>query len=346
MALLASACGSSNEPSQAASPTPWPVTAFPELPQSILDVPESRIELGRMLFYDTVLSVDHETACVTCHSELWGMSDTHPRAIGHGAGLNAGPQRQGDNQSRRNSLALFNMAFRETFLWDGRETSLEEQALVPLVAEDEMGNELDTVLRELEAIPEYVERFAEAFPDDPHVSAENLASALAAFQRTFVSSRSTYDAYLEDRPELMSEEEIDGMNRFAAFGCHECHVPPLFESEIFANRNVPEVDGIVDHGLEELTGRIEDRGKFRTPTLRNFRTTVPYFHNGSIKIMDDAVRHELEQSGMPFTEEDVRLITKFIDHTLFDDTKKPLRPVSVPSGLPLTIDPGRPSLNQ
>ena len=345
MALFALACAGSNESSQAASPAPWPVTAFPELPEVMLDVPESRIELGRMLFYDTLLSVDHETACVTCHSELWGMSDTLPRAVGHGAGLNAGPQRMGDNQSRRNSLALFNLAFRESFLWDGREASLEDQALVPLVAADEMGNDLATVLAEIEAIPEYVELFGEAFPNDPRVSEDNLAAAFAAFQRTFISDRAAYDAYLEGRPELLTEEELDGMQRFADFGCHDCHVPPLFESEVFANRNAPEVDGIVDHGLEEITGQPEDRGKFRTPTLRNFRATGPYFHNGSVSIMDDAVRHELEQSGLPFTAEDVHLITQFIDHTLFDDSEKPLRPVSVPSGLPLTIDPGRPSLN-
>jgi cytochrome c peroxidase len=129
------------------------------------------------------------------------------------------------------------------------------------------------------------------------------------------------------------------MFRFAKMGCDDCHAPPLFESETFANRNVPEVDGVVDHGLEERTELGEDRGKFRTPTLRNLAATEPYFHNGSIQLMSDAVRHELEQSGLPFTDEDARLILLFIDKTLRDESNSAVRPLEVPSGLPLPIDP-------
>jgi cytochrome c peroxidase len=191
-------------------------------------------------------------------------------------------------------------------------------------------------------VPEYVERFADAFPEDPEVTLDNLASALAAFQRTIVSNRSTYDAYAGGRTELMDEEEIEGMFRFAEMGCDGCHVPPLFESETFANRQVLEVEGIVDDGLEEHTGLEEDRGKFRTPTLRNLAATEPYFHNGSVKLMSDAIRHELEQSAMPFTEDDVELILVFLDKTLRDESKHPVRPVSVPSGLHLPIDPAGP----
>jgi cytochrome c peroxidase len=168
---------------------------------------------------------------------------------------------------------------------------------------------------------------------------DNLASALAAYQRTFLSGRSTYDAYLEGRPNLMDDDEVEGMYRFAEMGCDSCHTPPLFESETFANRNVPEVDGIVDYGLEEVTGREEDRGKFRAVSLRNLLFTEPYFHNGSITKMSDAIRHELEQSGMPFTDDDVRLITLFVDKTLRDETRQAIRPQNVPSGLPLPIDP-------
>ena len=140
-------------------------------------------------------------------------------------------------------------------------------------------------------------------------------------------------------PQLMNDDEVKGMYRFAEMGCDGCHTPPLFESETFANRNVPQVEGIVDHGLEELTGREEDRGKFRTMTLRNLMSTEPYFHNGSVTSMSGAVRHELEQSGMPFTDDDVRLIIVFIDKTLRDETQEAIRPPTVPSGLPLPIDP-------
>jgi len=303
------------------------------------DVPEARVELGHLLFFDPVLSIDKETACATCHSEIWGMGDGIARAVGHGAGLLSGPGRRGPNELRRNSPALYNLAFRETLLWDGDATTLEEQALIPMFAEDEMSADPATLLEDLESIPEYVERFEAAFPDDPQVTIHNLASALAAYQRTLISDRSTYDAYVGGRYNLMNEDEVEGMFRFAEMGCDGCHTPPLFESETFANRNVPEVEGIVDHGLEEHSGLEEDRGKFRTVSLRNLLFTEPYFHNGSITKMSDAIRHELEQSGMPFTDDDVRLITLFVDKTLRDETRQAIRPLAVPSGLSLPVDP-------
>jgi cytochrome c peroxidase len=321
------------------APLPWPLTAFPQLPDSMQGVPEARVELGHLLFVDPVLSVDRETACITCHSERWGMGDGLPRAIGHGAGLLAGPGRQGPNQLRRNSPSIYNLAFRPSLLWDGDAQTLEEQALIPIFAEDEMSADPVAIVAELTSISEYVELFAEAFPDDPRVSVENLASALAAYQRTFISNRSTYDVYVEDRPGVMTDDQREGMFLFAEMGCDGCHTPPLFESETFANRNVPEVEGIVDHGLEERTGLEEDRGKFRTVTLRNLRSSEPYFHNGSVLKLGNAIRHEMEQTGLPFTEEDLRLITIFIDKALRDERLEVIRPVSVPSGLPIPIDP-------
>ncbi len=134
------------------------------------DVPDARIELGRLLFFDPILSVDDQTACATCHSEIWGMGDGIPRAVGHGAGLNAGPAREGPNMLRRNSPALYNLAFRSSLLWDGREQVLEEQALVPLFAEDELSADRETLLEELSSVPEYEARFADAFPECPTIT--------------------------------------------------------------------------------------------------------------------------------------------------------------------------------
>lgn len=340
LAVLAASCGESAGTGGApTSPTPWPVTAFPALPANMNDVPEARVELGRLLFFDPILSVDQETACATCHSEIWGMGDGIARAVGHGAGLLAGPGRRGPNMLRRNSPALYNLAFRSSLLWDGNVATLEEQALIPLFAEDEMNADPATLATDLANISEYATLFESAFPEDPNVTLENLAAALAAYQRTFISNRSTYDAYADGRHNLMNEDEVEGMYRFAEMGCDGCHTPPLFESETFANRNVPEVEGIVDHGLEERTGRAEDRGKFRAVSLRNLLFTEPYFHNGSITKMSEAIRHELGQSGMPFTDDDVRLITVFVDKTLRDETRQAIRPHVVPSGLDLPIDP-------
>jgi cytochrome c peroxidase len=230
------------------------------------------------------------------------------------------------------------LAFRETLTWDGRAKTLEEQVLIPLFAEDEMSADRETVVSDLSGIPEYVDMFAEAFPDNPEVSLDNLAAALAAYQRTFLSMNGSYDKYAEGRPQVMTEEMTEAMFRFAEMGCNDCHVPPLFESETFADRNVSQVEGLVDHGLEEVTRRPEDRGKFRTVTLRNIAFTGPYFHNGTVDSLEDAVRHELEQGDEPFTDEDVRLITVFINKAIRDESNDAIRPASVPSGLPLSID--------
>jgi cytochrome c peroxidase len=357
LAALA-ACGDSAEPLSSGSgvggaggvadiapPLPWPAIEFPSLPKIAEEVPAARVQLGNLLFYDPILSVDRVTACATCHSEFWGMSDALPVAVGNGAGSLAGPGREGPNTLRRNSPALFNLAFRESLFWDGRSDSLEAQAITPLLAEDELNLAPEVAVAELMTIPEYVDLFAEAFPDDPEVTVANLASALAAFQRTMVSDRSLYDAYQAGQVATLNEELVEGMFLFAEMGCNDCHSPPLFESEIFADRNVFEVEGIVDEGRGEVTGRAEDIGKFRTPTLRNCFESEPYFHNGSVKRLEDAVRHELEQSGISFDDEDVRLIELFISKGLRDDSRSAERPRTVPSGLPTPLDgpifPGR-----
>jgi cytochrome c peroxidase len=339
-AVAAVACG---EPAGSGEETvpvdvPWPVTAFPELPDATDDSPEARTELGKLLFYETLLSGDRETACATCHSEIWGMSDSLERSVGLGAGLLAGPGRQGPNVMRRNAPTLYNLAFRQTLFLDGRTATLEEQALVPLLEADEMGRDPEDAAAEMATIVEYAERFAEAFPEDPRVTVENLASALAAFQRTMVSSRSLYDAYLKGDLGALDDDVVEGMFRFAEMGCDDCHTPPLFESERFENRNVPKTEGVIDHGRMEVTGLEQDRGKFRVPTLRNVAFSNPYFHNGSVRSLEDAVEHELRQSGMAYTEEDVRLIGLFVDKALRDESREPDRPQSLPSGLPLPRD--------
>lgn len=308
------------------------------MPDVMKNVPDARIELGHLLFYDAILSVDQQTSCSTCHSERWGLSDTLPRAVGHGAGPLAGPGRAGPNTLRRNSSTLYNLAFRETLTWDGGAETLEEQVLIPLFDVDEMAADPGRVISDLSAIPEYVDMFAEAFPDNPVVSIDNLSAALAAYQRTFLSLGAPYDKHAAGKSRVMTEDMTEGMFRFAEMGCHDCHTPPLFESETFADRGVQEVDGIVDNGREEITERPEDRAKFRTVTLRNIAFTEPYFHNGTVNALEDAVRHELAQGKQPFTDEDVRLITVFIGKALRDESNDAVRPGSLPSGLPLSLD--------
>jgi cytochrome c peroxidase len=314
--------------------TPWPVTAFPDAPAPSA----ATVELGRILFYDPILSGDGATACGTCHSEFWGMSDALPRSVGLDAGLLAGPGRDGPHVVRRNSQALWNLAFRQDFFWDGRAGTLEAQALEPLVAEDEMDRHPADVVTDLAAISEYEALFAAAFPDDPYVTVDNMLAALAEFQRTFVSKHSLYDGYVRGDELALSDGMKEGMFRFAEFGCDDCHTPPLFEARGFENRNVPDVDGIVDEGRYEVTLDPDDLGRFRIPSLRNVFFSEPYFHNGSVLQLADAVRHELEQSGHAFDDEDVELIMTFVSEALRDESRHPDRPDVVPSGLPVPLD--------
>jgi cytochrome c peroxidase len=345
-ALLAFALGCDEAPAgpaggdgpsaESPSATPWRVTPFPELPEGEPDA--ERVELGRLLFFDPILSADGETACATCHSEFWGMSDALPRSVGLDAGLLAGPGREGPHVVRRNSQALWNLAFREDLFWDGRASSLEDQAIEPLVAADEMDRNPLEIADDLAAIPEYAALFAAAFPGDPYATVDNLVAALAEFQRTFVSKRSLYDGYVRGDRLALSDGMKEGMFRFAEFGCDDCHTPPLFESRGFENRNVPPVEGIVDEGRYEATGIVDDIGRFRIPSLRNVFFSEPYFHNGSVPELSDAVRHELAQSGYAFEDEDVALITSFVSEALRDESRHPDRPDTVPSGLPLPLD--------
>ena len=343
-ALLAMLFASCSDPGDTPStaidrPTvPWAITEFPKLPDGVTDVPEERVELGRLLFFDPILSVDGETTCASCHSEFWGLSDQLPIALGHGAGPVGGPFREGTNFGRRNTPTLFNIGFRETLLWDGGESSLEAQAILPLLAKEELELDPEVLVDRLAQIPEYVQLFAAAFPDDPTITIDNFAAAIAALERTFLSNRTLYDAYVRGHVGSFDEELVEGMFRFAKMGCDECHTPPLFESEIFADRNVPSAEGVVDDGLAEITGLPSDKRKFRTPPLRNAHATEPFFHNGSVADLESAVEHELEQSGRQFTDDDVHLIERFLHRGLRDTTRAAVRPRAVPSGLQVPED--------
>lgn len=336
--LVLAVTGCDLEPQVPRVDLPWEATPLSalEVPAAEAPTPE-RVDLGRLLFYDPVLSSDGETACATCHSEIWGMSDGLPRSIGVGGGALTGPGRAGPNVTERNAQTLWNVAYRDALFWDGREDSLEAQALAPLHSPLELDLAPEDAVTELRSIPEYVARFAAAFPDeaDP-VSIGALTRALAAFQRTLVSGAALYDAYAAGDPGAMSAEMVDGMWLFATAGCADCHTPPLFESSIYADRGRAAPDEL---GRMAVSGLASDRGAFRTPTLRNARDSDPYFHDGSVARLEDAVAHELARSPHgPFDADAARLIATFIAKGLVDRARSPSRPAEVPSGLPVPLD--------
>ncbi len=324
---------------------PWPVEDFPKI-VTPADNPttDEKIALGRLLFYDPVVSVDRQLACGTCHSEFWGMSDALPLSVGNGGGRVAGPGRQGPRMTRRNASTLWNAAFSSRVFWDGRGASLEDQVHFPFDAPEELARPLSEVVTELAAIPAYANAFASAFPNDPApVTGPNFARAVAAFERTIVSKRGLYDAWLDGDPGAMSDAMVRGMRLFAEEGCPDCHRPPLFSSDRFEDRHAPPVPGVEDRGRFEATQDPADRNRFAVPTLRNLPDTGPYFHSGGVETLEDAVRHEVAESGLsggarPLTDDELADVTVFLKKALFDNANAPSRPHEVPSGLPLPID--------
>lgn len=337
-AVVASACAddSSGKPSA----IPWTLEALPALPEvTVLDA--KRAALGRLLFYDPVLSLDAETACATCHSELWGMSDGLPLSIGVGGGTLTGPGRRGTPAGNRNAQTLWNVAYRSELFWDGRASSLEAQALIPLQTAAELGRAPADVAVALRAIGDYVAMFADAFPGDPDpITESTLAFALAAFQRTLLSSHTPYDAYVAGDQGALSERAVLGMQLFAELSCNGCHTPPLFESTRYAARNVADVR--IDPGRFAITAQAIDSGAFRVPTLRNAIDTGPYFHDGSISTLREAVLHELSVEhtvgARTLDDQEIDALVEFLEEGLLDVSANPDRPDVVPSGLPVPRD--------
>lgn len=313
---------------------PWGRPAFPEVPE----VDPVVADLGRLLFYDPVLSTDGETACATCHSELWGMSDGLPTSIGVGGGRLTGPGRTGGTPMTRNAPTLWNVALRETLFLDGRDTTLEHQVSAPLHEPIELGRPPNEVLVELRSIPEYVALFEAAFPSaapGEAVTESHFRKAISDFERTLVSRESLYDAFVDGDERALDATMLKGMRTFDELGCTGCHVPPTFDMEGFFARGV----GAGDRGRAEISGEASDEGAFRVPTLRNVRFSEPYFHDGSVATLDEAIAHEVRiEAGREPTEDEVAALKAFLGRGLVDENHEPDRPDEVPSGLPVPLD--------
>jgi cytochrome c peroxidase len=269
----------------------------------------ARVELGRHLFYDARLSGNGTQSCATCHLQARAFTDG--RATGLGSTGMPHP---------RSPMSLVNVAYRDVLTWaDPNQRSLEEQALVPMLGETpiELGLKGHETRRyaALARDPVYQRLFAAAFPDsEGPVTTPNVATALAAFERSIVSFRSPFDRYRQnEEATALSASAQRGMvlffsNRKAS--CISCHRglnldggsktadSPADEEQVFQfhNTGLYNLAGLLSYpannsGLHAHTGRIEDVGKFRVPTLRNIAVTAPYMHDGSIATLDEVLDH-------------------------------------------------------
>lgn len=236
------------------------------------------VELGKMLFYDGILSSDGSTSCGSCHQQIAAFAhQDHP--ISHGV----------DNRlGRRNALPLANLIFNQTFFWDGGVHNLDLSPLNALENEDEMSEQLDHVLLKLNESKEYREKFQKVFGVQKITSKEFLQS-LTQFMATLISANSRYDRYVRQEGEKLSAEELEGLELFKQ-KCSSCHASDLFTDGSFRNNGVPN-NYRFDKGREEITLNISDRGKYKVPSLRNVELTAPFMHDGSISTLEKVLEH-------------------------------------------------------
>ena len=273
MILMASFCFVATEakaqPTSAKQMAPLPKTV--PAPKDNPTTPE-KVALGKQLFFDPRLSGDNKMSCATCHRPDKAFGDGLPQAKGAGG-----------KKFKRNTPSLLNVGFYSTYYWDGRAKSLEEQALMPIQAADEMNQDLDQLEKKLNAVPGYAKQFQAVF--GTKVTRDGIAKALAAFQRTLVTGPSPYDRYLGGEKDAFSAEAKRGMELFFGdAGCARCHRGPLLTDEKFYRIGISH-----DKGRGLVTGKTEDNYKFRTPSLRNIARTGPYMHNGSYKTLGDVL---------------------------------------------------------
>jgi cytochrome c peroxidase len=241
-------------------------------------VTKARVELGRRLFFDPILSADNTVACASCHRPDHGFAsvDGRPRGI------------RGQQLNRR-APTLLNRAYGRVFFWDGRSSSLEEQSLEPIANPTEMGSTVADAVKRLEESPKFKPLFAAAFDDG--LTAPNLGKALASFERLLLRGDSAVDRFRANgQREGMSKAERHGLWLYESKGqCWRCHSGTNFTDEHFHNTGVSWGGTPLDLGRFEVTKEVADRGKFKTPTLRGVALTAPYMHDGSMKSLKEVV---------------------------------------------------------
>lgn len=300
------------------APAPWP--ALPATPPIPADNPQSaeKIHLGKELFFDARLSKDGTISCNSCHSVMGSGTDNRPNAVGIGG-----------QHGNRSAPTVWNAAFLSVQFWDGRAPTLEAQAKGPLTNPIEMGMPSEAaVIARVKKIPGYVDEFGKVFPGDNSVDIDNLARAIASYERTLVTPNSPYDRWVGGETMALSPAAERGMMTAVSVGCIDCHsgpamagptqpsgqgnfeVFPTFQNSAF----VLKYHFLDDNGLGAQTHQPRDNHRWRIPTWRNIALTAPYFHNGAVATLDEAVRVMGEtQLGTKLNEGQVSDIVEFLN---------------------------------
>lgn len=343
LVLFIMSCGE-DEPIQVVEldDTPY-VLEYGDLPAPDLpadnDLTQQGVQLGRMLFYETMLSKDGSQSCASCHNQLDGFSDTLQFSIG----VEMLP-------GKRQAMPVFNMAWHSNeFFWDGRAHLLRDQSLKPIEDPLEMNETLENVILKLSDTQMYRDQFTRAFGSE-EITSEKMALAMEQFMLSIVSYNSKYDQFLAGNA-LLSESEERGRILFeteynpffpdqSGADCVHCHGGLNFENDQYMNNGLDGDAEFTDVGREEVTGHLADKAKFKVPSLRNVELTHPYMHDGRFETLEEVVDHydlHIKQSstldpalfqvvdngGLNLTAEDkvdlVNFLKTLTDHTFLNN---------------------------
>jgi cytochrome c peroxidase len=282
------------------APSVADISNFVPLPHSVpepkdnLSSPE-KISLGKQLFFDARLSIDGTVSCNSCHDVQGNGTDSRATSVGVKGHIGG-----------RSAPSVWNAAFLSAQMWDGRLATLEDQAKGPILNPIEMAMpHPDAAVKRIASVPGYAKQFAAVFGGDKPVTYDNIAKAIAAYERTLITPNSRFDQYLRGNTVALTRQEVNGMETFISLGCVRCHRGPNMAGPVmpngeiflqwfpaFPNPYIDEFKLIDDLGYNE--GKEDQlkvrRGKWRVPSLRNIANTAPYFHNGSVKTLNKAVR--------------------------------------------------------
>jgi cytochrome c peroxidase len=289
------------------------------------------IALGRMLFYDPILSQDSTQSCSSCHNAEFGFTDFGKK---YSTGIDG-------IEGTRNSMPISNLLWQSDFFWDGRVKRLNLQALMPIEDPIEMHETLPRVVAKLNRQPRYQEAFRAAF-GTKKASAETLGLALEQFMLTFVSGNSKFDRVMRGTETFTASEqrglqlfngESNPNNPVRGADCFHCHGGTLFSNFTLSNNGLDSV--FTDRGLGKVTGKATDDGKFKVPSLRNVAVTFPYMHDGRFQTLRQAIEHyntdvvanspNLDPSmvgfvnGLGLTQQDISDLIAFLE-TLTDES--------------------------
>jgi cytochrome c peroxidase len=276
------------------------------MPGSEKDTPQ-RVELGRKLYFEKKLSVNETQSCNTCHDIEGGKAGVDNEPTSEGAF-----GKRGD----RNSPTVLNAGFHVAQFWDGRAEDLKEQAKGPVLNPVEMAMPDEAeVIKRLSAVPEYPKLFAAAFPAaQPALTYDNVAEAIAAFERT-LKTDDRLDDFLRGDDRALNAEELKGLALFLETGCTVCHYGPTLGGLVYHKAGlIKPYENTEDLGRYTVTKDEDDKFKFKVPSLRNVALTGPYFHDGRVQTLDLAVVKMADmQLGRQLTDEETALLTAFMN---------------------------------